>query len=385
MSRPRGRPSRKNALDRGNLEEVLSQACDVVQVARALDISPVGSADYTLPNAATLTGAVPKNSGRRRALDEELNIALNKSTGREREEPQENSLMNKYKELKLEYENLRRENRQLQSRLEASELRMDALSNRFLDQIKELESKIHSETTEQVRSLRNVYEIRFQILGRLRDYVDRDTAASAANIERNTQDIRRVSLRQHNLEEIISGLNQSHPDVYEPSGTLKITPKNPVYEEKTSPVKFLEELKDFWAAVRPSRGQEALIISSCLQGTPRDWWDLVQEENDDFPQFVQKFKRRHWGEETQPSVKTKLELGSYRAGRDGSMAAYTIKMFREARGLTPALAVKEIISKIARHFNEEIRSTILGRPISTLKDLLELLERFDKYWAIKCL
>ena len=153
MSRPRGRTSRKNALDRGDLEEVLSQASDVVQEARALDISPVGSADYTLPNAAVLTGAIPKNSGKCRTLHEELNIALNKSTGREREELQENSLMNKYQELKLEYEILRRENRQLQSRLEASELRMDSLSDRFSDQIKELESKIHSETTEQLRSL----------------------------------------------------------------------------------------------------------------------------------------------------------------------------------------------------------------------------------------
>ena len=97
----------------------------------------MGSADYTLSNAETLTGAIHKNSGRRRTLHEELNITVNKSTGREREEPQENSLMNKYQELKLEYENLRRENRQLQSRLETSELRMDALSNRFLDQIEE--------------------------------------------------------------------------------------------------------------------------------------------------------------------------------------------------------------------------------------------------------
>ena len=94
----------------------------------------------------------------------------------------------------------------------------------------------------------------------MRDYVDRDTAASEASIERNTQDIRRVSLRQQNVEERINALNQSN-------------------EGKTSPVKFLEELKDFWAAIRPSRGQAASIISSCLQGTPRDWWDLVNEDS----------------------------------------------------------------------------------------------------------
>ena len=287
-------------------------------------------------------------------------------------------MMSKYKELKLEYDNLRRENRQLSLRLEASDRRIDALSNRFLDQMEELENKMHAETSEQVRSLRNVYEISFQILeGRLRDYMDRDTEVAEANIQRNTQEIRRVSLRQQTLEERINGLNQPHHDECGSSGTLKITPKNPIYEGKTSPVKFLEELKDFWTAVRPSRGQAAFIISSCLQGTPRDWWDLVKEEDDDLPQFVQKFKRRYWGEETQHSVKTKLGFGSYQGGRDGSMTAYAIKIFREARGLTPAPAVREIISKLARHFNEEIRCTILGRPINTLEDLLELLKRFD--------
>ena len=59
------------------------------------------------------------------------------------------------------------------------------------------------------------------------------------------------------------------------------------------------------------------------------------------------------------------------------MAAYAIKFFREVRGLTPSPSTREIISKLARHFNEEIRSPILGRPINTLEDLLELLERFD--------
>ena len=158
---------------------------------------------------------------------------------------------------------------------------------------------------------------------------------------------------------------------------MKLTPKNPIYDGKTSLLKFHEELKDFWAAVRHTSGQTAFIISSCLQGTPRNWWDLVNEEDDEFPQFIMKFKRRYWEEETQHSVKAKLEFGCYQAGREGSMTAYAIKIFREGRGLTPAPAVQGIIQKLARHFNEEIRSTILSRPISTLENLLELLERFD--------
>ena len=114
--------------------------------------------------------------------------------------------MSKYKELKLEYDNLRRENRQLSARLEASDRRIDALSNRFLDQMEELENKMHAETNEQVRSLRNVQEICFQIL--------EGTEVAEANIQRNTQEIRRVSLRQQTLEERINGLNQLHHDEY---------------------------------------------------------------------------------------------------------------------------------------------------------------------------
>ena len=213
--------------------------------------------------------------------------------------------------------------------------------------------------------------------GRLRDCMDQDTRPTEANMNRSLQDIQRISQRQQHLERRLDGLSMTHPEEHTSSGSLKLTPKNPIYDGRTSPVKFLEELKDFWTAVRPTRGQTAFIISSCLQGTPRDWWDLVKEEGDDFPQFITKFKRRYWGEETQHSVKTKLEFGSYQAGREGTMTAYAIKMFREARGLAPAPTVQEIIQKLARHFNEEIRSTILSRRISTLESLLELLERFD--------
>ena len=47
------------------------------------------------------------------------------------------------------------------------------------------------------------------------------------------------------------------------------------------------------------------------------------------------------------SVKGQLEFDCYQAGHDGSMTAYAIKMFREAKGLTPAPVDREIISKLA--------------------------------------
>ena len=94
---------------------------------------------------------------------------------------------------------------------------------------------------------------------------------------RNTQDIRRMSQRQQNLEDGFGELGLLYPEEQASSGSLRITPKTPIFGGKFPPVKFLEELKDFWAAVRPTRLQAAFVISSCLQGTPKDWCDLVKE------------------------------------------------------------------------------------------------------------
>ena len=37
------------------------------------------------------------------------------------------------------------------------------------------------------------------------------------------------------------------------SETSKITPKTPIFDERCSPIKFLEELKDFRAAIKKNQ------------------------------------------------------------------------------------------------------------------------------------
>ena len=251
MSRPHGRPSRKNAVDRSDAEEISSVASDninaVLQGARTLTSSPVINGDYTLPGVVSQRGAIPRDTERRRTLQEELDAVLREPENMERiGNAPDTSLRNKYDELKREYDNIRRENRELNNRLEASERRIDALANRFQDQLEELENKMHAETSEQIRSLRNLHEVRYQILeGRLRDQMDQDLQPSEADIRRNTQDIRRISQRQQNLEDRFRELGLPHPEEQVSPGSLRITPKTPTFDGKCSPVKFLEELKDF--------------------------------------------------------------------------------------------------------------------------------------------
>ena len=62
----------------------------------------------------------------------------------------------------------------------------------------------------------------------------------------------------------------------------------------------------------------------------------------------------------------------------GSRTEYTIRIYAEAKELRPSLSSIEIIQKLSRHFNEEIKYAIIGRGISRIEQLIELLENFDK-------
>lgn len=134
--------------------------------------------------------------------------------------------------------------------------------------------------------------------------------------------------------------------------------------------------------MNPGRDESAFILSSCLKGTPKDWWDLVKQENNTIESFCEKFKDRYWNENVQYETKRKLEFGHYVPSAETSMSTYAIKIFRDAKGLNPPLRDAEIIQKLSRHFNEEIRVAILGRHIQVLQDLLELLERFDNFGTL---
>ena len=139
--------------------------------------------------------------------------------------------------------------------------------------------------------------------------MDREANFNEEVVRRNAQSIRRIPKRQQNFEEMMNNITFYLQEAYAGTETLTIMPKTPIFDGNFSPMKFLEELKDFWAAVRPSRGQAAFVISGCLHTTPKDWWDLEKEDNDDLTQFISKFKRRYWGEETHQIIKAALAFG----------------------------------------------------------------------------
>ena len=94
--------------------------------------------------------------------------------------------------------------------------------------------------------------------------------------------------------------------------------------------------------------------------------------------FFQKFTERYWNEKDQHEIRRKLEFGNHQSERNASRAEYAISLYAEAIELSPPMTPIEIIQKLARHFNEEVKYAIIGRGISRVEELIDLLENFDK-------
>ena len=99
-------------------EDILPEASNLqnpeMQGARRLVLSPIENGDYTLPVSSFQTGAIPKTTDRRRTLHEEFNAVADKSMYKNRDEVvKRDPMAGRYEELKIAFNNMRVENRQL--------------------------------------------------------------------------------------------------------------------------------------------------------------------------------------------------------------------------------------------------------------------------------
>lgn len=247
-----------------------------------------------------------------------------------------------------------------------------------------MEIRLYGALNEQLKALSNTTETRVKAIGKLMDETyDQAVKNNERVIQLSEEEIYRVKNRQDILERRME-IIESSPNTTQASHTSNINPmrfnsKAPLFADGVSPMKFIKELKEFWRMMKPSNEQTAFVINSCLKGPAKDWWDLVKEREDGIDQFCDKFKRRYWGEITQHSIRTKLEFGQHQGSEDNSMVNYALNLFREAKDLEPPMSSVEIIRKLSRHFNEDIRIAILSRPISRVEDLLEMLETWLRW------
>lgn len=151
----------------------------------------------------------------------------------------------------------------------------------------------------------------------------------------------------------------------------------PEFHREGSPMKYIRQMRQYWAMVQPRRCDEEYLIEKSLSGPPSDWWLVVKDSITNFDHFLDKFQERYWGEQTQHELRKRLEFGSYRPHIDKSRSEYATKLIAEAMDLIPAVNTQDMIRKLARHYSEEIKYAIVGRGVDSCEKLIQLLEEFD--------
>ena len=156
----------------------------------------------------------------------------------------------------------------------------------------------------------------------------------------------------------------------------------PEYKGDTSPIRYINAMRQYWRAVKPAESDTHYLIERSLTGSSGNWWQIIKEDVNDLVSFIENFSKRYWNEPMQLEIRRRLKFGCHQLGKGVSRVDYAISMYTEARELSPQPSVKEIIYKLARHFSEEIKYAIIGRGIAEMDQLIELLESFDNVGAI---
>ena len=133
----------------------------------------------------------------------------------------------------------------------------------------------------------------------------------------------------------------------------------------------MNQLKQYWEAVKPRDNDTHYLIERSLTGPPGDWWQIIKDEVNNFQTFLNKFSRGFCDEQVQHELRRKLEFGCHQVGKMGSRSEYDIRLYAEAKELRATISPVEIIQKRTRYFNEEIKYAIIGRRISHIGGLVD--------------
>ena len=148
--------------------------------------------------------------------------------------------------------------------------------------------------------------------------------------------------------------------------------------KRERPMRFLKDFERYISAIDISTNDFNYIIYACLEGIAREWWELVSQNDENVVSFRDKFIKKFWNENVCFQISSELQFGRYIPNNNLSRAEYAIKMINNAKDLIPPPSENEIVSKLSRHFNDDIRTAIIIRNVRTFENLIELLDAFDQ-------
>lgn len=210
------------------------------------------------------------------------------------------------------------------------------------------------------------------------------------NAHKDTADrLNSVSVEKgRKLEEIKSNMNsvketqerlQRRLEELEVRPITRVSSNEPIREFSYNgnddfPMEFLQELSELQEAYYPH--DNTRWIGKYLTDEAAIWWRIVKTKINSFEQFREAFTEKYWGVLQQEKIRDQLEYGRFKPNKSLDMIQYLEKNLLKYRQLIPAMSDRQLITKLARHYDREIQIAVVTRGIRTIEAFEVLLKEY---------
>ena len=118
-------------------------------------------------------------------------------------------------------------------------------------------------------------------------------------------------------------------------------------------------------------------VVNAMRDSARKWYNIVRDKVSTYAEFKQKFESRYWNSHTQRLLRNELEYGRFERKMGVTAENYIIQQVERAKHLTPAFSEIDIVTKLAYHFNHNIRVAVFTQGIRTVDELLILVSQSE--------
>lgn len=187
-------------------------------------------------------------------------------------------------------------------------------------------------------------------------------------------------------DKLIIKLNNQSVNESIPKAIKKPILTCPVFDENYEyrPMRFINNLKHYFHENPHSSVELKCALSNAMKGQHIHWFDFISCNLESFEDFETSFKEKFWSVEIQRNIVRELEFGKYKKETNKqNFYNYALEKINLAYDMNENLNEKELIVKLARHFDRDVRILVKVKSIDKINDFLNLLALQDSEDFVK--
>lgn len=261
-------------------------------------------------------------------------------------------------------------------RINFVEEKCEMLEGRMESQNVKIE-KIEDDTEKMAKSRLRVAE------EKINQRIDRNNQEIDEKIGSIKGDMEKFKKEQQATAGITANVDWSNIEVGMLGGIKKDIIPSFVNDSTLHPVKYIENVREIVTINLKNNYQMyhnkiMFLIKNTLKGEPKLWFNTIENVCTDFQKFVELFLKQYWGIYHQNKCRNKLILGRYDKNKVyKSRERYALEIYNESMYLEPRINERDLLSRIADHFGEDVALQVVVKDMDSLGILIEYLRRID--------